>query len=78
MPFLASQGLFILSFIGLLISFYPYMVPSSVTIWSAAAPDDSLSFTLIGAAILLPVILLYTINAYWVFRGKVGGTGGYG
>ena len=77
MPFLASLGLFILSFIGLLISFFPYVVPSSVTIWSGAAPDDSLAFTLIGAAVLLPVILLYTIHAYWVFRGKVGTTGGY-
>jgi cytochrome d ubiquinol oxidase subunit II len=76
-PFLTSLGLFILSFAGLLISFFPYIVPSSVTIWSAAAPDDSLSFTLIGAAVLLPLILLYTIHAYWVFRGKVGASGGY-
>ena len=76
-PFLASLGLFILSFAGLLISFFPYIVPSSVTIWSAAAPDDSLSFTLVGAAVLLPLILLYTIHAYWVFRGKVDSTGGY-
>ena len=77
LPFLASLGLFILSFIGLLISFYPYIVPSSVTIWDAAAPHDSLFFILVGAAVLLPLILLYTIHAYWVFRGKVGATGGY-
>jgi cytochrome d ubiquinol oxidase subunit II len=77
MPFLAALGLFILSFVGLLISFFPYIVPSSVTIWSAAAPDDSLWFTLIGTAVLLPLILLYTIHAYWVFRGKVGASGGY-
>ena len=76
-PFLASLGLFVLSFIGLLISFYPYIVPSSVTIWSAAAPDESLWFTLVGAAVLLPLIALYTVHAYWVFRGKVGETGGY-
>ena len=77
MPFLASLGLFILSFIGLLISFFPYIVPSSVTIWSAAAPDDSLFFILIGSAVLLPLILLYTSYSYWVFRGKVGAKGGY-
>lgn len=51
-------------------------MPSSVTIWDAAAPDDSLSFILVGAAVLLPLIVLYTIHAYWVFRGKVGATGG--
>jgi len=77
MPFLASLGLFVLSFVGLLISFYPYIVPSSITIWSAAAPDESLSFILIGAAVLFPLILLYTIHAYWVFRGKSGATEGY-
>jgi cytochrome d ubiquinol oxidase subunit II len=76
-PFLASLGLFILSFVGLLISFYPYIVPSSVTIWNGAAPDESLSFLLVGAAVLLPLIMLYTIHAYWVFRGKVRVTGGY-
>lgn len=77
MPFLASLGLFVLSFVGLVISFYPYIVPSSVTIWSAAAPDSTLSFTLVGSAVLIPVILLYTAYSYWVFRGKVGATEGY-
>jgi cytochrome d ubiquinol oxidase subunit II len=76
-PFLASLGLFILSFAGLLVSFYPYIVPSSVTIWNGAAPDESLFFILVGAAVLLPVITAYTIHSYWVFRGKVGASGGY-
>lgn len=71
-PFLAAQGLFVLSFIGLCLSFYPYIVPSSITIWQAAAPDNSLAFLLLGACVLLPLILLYTAYAYWVFRGKVG------
>jgi cytochrome d ubiquinol oxidase subunit II len=76
-PFLASLALFVLSFVGLLISFFPYLVPTSVTIWEAAAPDESLSFLLAGAAFLIPVILLYTAYSYWVFRGKIesGGAG---
>jgi len=76
-PFLASLALFVLSFVGLLISFYPYLVPTSVTLWEAAAPDASLSFLLAGAAFLIPVILLYTAYSYWVFRGKIesGGAG---
>lgn len=72
MPFLASLGLFILSFIGLCFSIYPYIVPSSVTIWDAAAPDNSLSFLLTGSVVLLPLILIYSGYSYWVFRGKVG------
>ena len=76
-PFLASLALFVLCFIGLGISFFPYMVPHAVTIHAAAAPDNSLSFLLVGAAVLVPMILAYTGYAYWVFRGKVKAVGGY-
>jgi len=72
MSFLAVQGLFVLSYMGLIISFFPYMVPSSVTLWQAAAPDNSLKFLLVGAVFLIPIILAYSGYAYWVFRGKVG------
>ncbi|KPF64187.1 ubiquinol oxidase subunit II [Bosea sp. AAP35] len=75
-PFLASQGLFVLCFIGLGISFYPHIVPNSVTIWEAAAPDNSLLFLLVGAVVLIPLILAYTAYSYWVFRGKVNAAGG--
>lgn len=77
MSFLAVEGLFVLSYIGLVISFFPYMVPSSVTLWQAAAPDNSLKFLLVGAVFLIPIILAYTAYAYWVFRGKVGPTHDY-
>ncbi|MDO9501786.1 cytochrome d ubiquinol oxidase subunit II [Falsiroseomonas sp.] len=76
-PFLASLSLFVLCFIGLGISFFPYMVPHAVTIHAAAAPDNSLAFLLVGAAVLVPMILAYTAYAYWVFRGKVKAVGGY-
>ncbi len=76
-PFIASLGLFVLSFIGLCISFFPHIVPSSVTIYDAAAPDNSLSFLLAGASVLLPVILVYTAYSYRVFRGKVGASSAY-
>ena len=76
-PFLAALALFVLCFIGLGISFYPYIVPTSVTIWEAAAPDNSLAFLLVGAGVLIPLILAYTAYSYWVFRGKVNAAGGY-
>ncbi len=77
-PFLASLGLFVLCFTGLMISFFPYLVPTSVTLWEAAAPPSSLGFLLAGAAFLIPVILVYTAYSYWVFRGKIEpGGGGY-
>ena len=76
-PFLASLGIFVLCYIGIGISFYPYMVPPSLTIWDVAAPDESLGFLLVGTVVLLPMILAYTAYAYWVFRGKVDPSEGY-
>ena len=75
LPFLLSLGLFLLAFIGLAISLYPYVVPRAVTIWDAAAPPQSQIFMLAGAVFIIPVILIYTGWAYWVFRGKVGSHG---
>lgn len=76
-PFFAALGVFVLCYLGILISFYPYMIPPSVTIWDAAAPQSSLAFLLIGALVLVPIILAYTGYAYWVFRGKVDPNEGY-
>jgi cytochrome d ubiquinol oxidase subunit II len=76
-PFLSALGFFVASFVGIGISFYPMMVPPSLTIWQAAAPEKSLAFALIGAVILVPIILAYTAYAYWVFRGKVDPSKGY-
>lgn len=72
LPFLMALALFLLGFIGLCISIFPYMVPRSVTIWDAAAPHSSQLFMLVGAVFIIPLILSYTGWAYWVFRGKVG------
>jgi cytochrome d ubiquinol oxidase subunit II len=71
-PFLIALGIFLLGMIGLGISMWPYIIPTSVTIWDAAAPQRSQSFMLVGTAIIMPIILAYTGWAYWVFRGKVG------
>jgi cytochrome bd ubiquinol oxidase subunit II len=71
-PFFLSLALFALSYAGLGISMYPYVVPQSITIWQAAAPQSSQLFMLVGVVVLIPLILGYTAWAYWVFRGKVG------
>jgi len=71
LPFLIALGLFLLGFVGLGISIYPYAVPRVLTLWDAAAPPQSQSFMLAGATVIIPIILLYTAWSYWVFRGKV-------
>ena len=76
-PFFLALALFALSYAGLGISMYPYIVPQSITIWQAAAPENSQIFMLFGVAVLVPVILAYTAWTYYVFRGKVKAGAGY-
>ena len=76
-PFFLTLALFALSYAGLGISMYPYIVPQSITIWQAASPENSQIFMLFGVAVLIPLILGYTAWAYWVFRGKVKPESGY-
>lgn len=75
LPFVLALGLFLLGFTGLGISMFPYIVPDQITIWDAAAPEQSQAFMLVGTVIIIPIILAYTAWAYWVFRGKVDAHG---
>ncbi|WP_420606999.1 cytochrome d ubiquinol oxidase subunit II [Novosphingopyxis sp.] len=74
-PFLLSLALFLIGMAGLGVSMWPHIVPNDITIWDAAAPERSQVFMLIGTAIIMPIILIYTAFAYWVFRGKTGHEG---
>ncbi len=69
-PFVAATALFALSFLGLAYSFYPFVVPDKLTIYEAASAPESLFIILIGTAVVLPLILCYTVLAYTIFRGK--------
>jgi cytochrome d ubiquinol oxidase subunit II len=71
LPFLATIALFLLGYLGLLISNFPYLVPPSLTIWQAAAAPATQVFMLMCTLVMLPIILGYVIFVYWIFRGKV-------
>ena len=71
LPYLLALVLVALGYVGLLISIWPNLIPPDISLWAAAAPPGSLKFTLVGVGLILPLILLYTGYAYWVFRGKV-------
>jgi len=70
-PFLAAIALFLLGYLGIVISVFPYLVPPSLTIWDTAAAPASQRFMLVGTLILLPIIIGYFVFVFWVFRGKV-------
>jgi len=71
LPFLASIALFLLGYLGLVISTFPYLVPPVLTVWQAAAAPSSQIFLLLGTTFLLPIILGYYVFIYWLFHGKV-------
>jgi cytochrome d ubiquinol oxidase subunit II len=71
LPFFATIALFLLGYLGLVISSFPYLIPPSLTVWDAAAAPSSQFFMLVGTLILLPIILGYSVLVYWIFRGKV-------
>ena len=68
--FAATVLIFLLAFLGLAYSIYPYVVLDQLTIWDAASSTEALAVILIGVAITLPVIIIYTIFMYRVFWGK--------
>jgi cytochrome bd ubiquinol oxidase subunit II len=71
LPFVMTIVFFVAAFLTLAVLFWPYMIPYRITVANAAAPDASLSFLFWGAVVVLPVITLYTITVYWLFRGKL-------
>ncbi len=70
-PFLATIGLFLLGYLGLVISSFPYLVPPTLTVWDVAAAPASQIFMLVGTLLLLPFVLGYVVFIFWLFRGKV-------
>jgi cytochrome d ubiquinol oxidase subunit II len=76
-PFFLSIGVFLMAYLGLGISLWPWLVPFTITFRQAAAAATSQSFLLVGAAIVLPVVLSYTAFCYYLFRGKASHEGFY-
>jgi cytochrome d ubiquinol oxidase subunit II len=68
--FASTVLIFVLAFLGLAYSLYPYIVIDRLTVWQAASATKSLMFIFVGVAITLPAIIIYTVFMYRVFWGK--------
>jgi cytochrome bd ubiquinol oxidase subunit II len=75
--FYSAVGLFVVAYIGLVVSTVPYLVPPGITIWQAAAAPKSQEFILLGMSVMVPIILGYTVFVYHTFRGKIRPGEGY-
>jgi cytochrome d ubiquinol oxidase subunit II len=76
-PFVGSAAIFVLSYAGIAISLWPFIVPYHFTLWETASTPSTQAFLLIGTMFLLPIILINMGWSYWVFRGKVRAEIGY-
>lgn len=76
-PFVWTILIFVLTFMGLALVVFPYIIPTRITIYDAAADPSSLVVMIIFIGFLIPVMLFYNLYQYIVFRGKVTG-GHYG
>ena len=76
-PFFLSIGVFLLGYLGLGISLWPWLVPHQVTFRQAAAAPESQSLLLVGTVIMLPIVLTYTAYCYYLFRGKASHESAY-
>ncbi|MGB3515294.1 MAG: cytochrome d ubiquinol oxidase subunit II [Elainellaceae cyanobacterium] len=72
-PFVWTILIFLLTFIGLGMIVFPYIIPNQITIYQAAAAPSALVFMLTFIGVLIPIMLFYNIYNYVVFRGKVVG-----
>ena len=69
-PFGATVGVFLLAFYGLAYSLFPWLVIDKLNIWQAATAPEAMTVIFVGACVVLPVIVGYTVFAYRVFWGK--------
>ncbi len=72
LPFVLLIVVFVLGFLGLAYSIYPFVVIDRMTIWQAASSPAALKVILVGVCISVPAIAGYTVFSYRVFRGKTG------
>ena len=70
LPFVLLIGVFLLGFLGLAYSIYPYVVIDQLTIWESASSPAALKVILVGVCISVPAIAAYTVFSYRVFWGK--------
>lgn len=75
-PFMGGVFMFVTCFMGLAYSIHPYLLPDT-PYYELAAHPKSLQLVVAVSGVLIPVLLVYSAYAYWVFRGKVTADQGY-
>jgi len=69
-PLIWTMLIFLLTFIGLGLIVFPYIIPNQITIYQAAAAPSALVFMLTFIGVLIPIMLFYNIYTMWCFAAK--------
>jgi cytochrome d ubiquinol oxidase subunit II len=77
-PFVWTILIFLMTFLGLGLIVFPYIIHNKITIYQAAASPSALVFMIVFIGVLIPIMLFYNIYQYVVFRGKVKDGDHYG
>ncbi|MGD2056610.1 MAG: cytochrome d ubiquinol oxidase subunit II [Gammaproteobacteria bacterium] len=77
-PFVWTLLIFVSSFAGLGATFFPYLVPGTITVFEAAAAPNTLVFMLAIVSFFIPIMIFYNAYQYAVFSGKLEEYTGYG
>ncbi|AJC48248.1 cytochrome d ubiquinol oxidase subunit II [Allofrancisella guangzhouensis] len=70
LPYWITVAIFVFTYASMLTLIFPFIIPYKITYIESQASNTTLLFTLIPATIMIPLLLLYTSYAYYVFRGK--------
>lgn len=71
MPLVVTAALNWFMLIGLVYSFFPFLVLDNLTVWDAAASRESLRWVMAGVVVVAPVLLVFNVLGYWrLFRYK--------
>jgi len=69
-PFAATVGLYLLAFYGLAYSTFFYEAEVDAKVKALTSLIEPIMIIFVGAAVVLPVIVAYTVFAYRIFGGK--------
>lgn len=77
LPYWSTVVIFLCCYAGFIVDVFPYIVPYHLSLFDAASPLSTLRFIFVGAAVMIPVLLIYTGYSYHIFRGKTNEAIGY-
>lgn len=70
-PLVAAAALNVMMLLGLVYSYFPFLVLDELTVWDAASSRESLRWIMAAVVVVAPIFLVFNVLGYWrLFRYK--------